>query len=196
MSHDGRFVINRCQKEIVTMKKQNLPCAAGAVTLFMFLAALAIPAGASHDGPEAMPEFIYYIQDTDAYYLPDPEVDIFFSLGRWYRRSGSSWSVGVSYRGPWGSIAVSSVPSVLVGLPPDFRATRRFGRVPYRYLQGHRESHDDYGRSYYGGRYDDHDRRRYERHWHREGGFWFLVAPDFDHGDGDDSRRRRRRRGR
>ncbi|UCF87997.1 MAG: hypothetical protein JSV70_06105 [bacterium] len=179
------------------MKKQNLPCAAGAVTLFIFLAALAIPAAASHDGPDVMPEFIYYIQDTDAYYLPDPEVDIFFSLGRWYRRSGGSWSVGVSFRGPWGSIALSSVPSVLVGLPPDFRATRRFGRVPYRYLQGHRESHDDYGRSYYGGRYDDdHDRSRYKRHWHPEGGFWFFVAPDFDHDDGDDSHRRRRRRGR
>jgi hypothetical protein len=194
MSHDGRFSLNGCHKEVITVNKQTLYCAAGTAILSLLLAAMVAPAVASHDGPYATPEYVFYIEGTGTYILSDPEVDIFFNLGRWYRRSGGSWSVSLGFNGPWGSIAVNSVPSVLVGLPVDFRATHQFSRVPYKYIRGSGKIHDDNGRYYYSDRYDDdHHRSRYERHWHPEGGFWFFFAPDRDHEDRDDSYRRRRR---
>jgi hypothetical protein len=146
------------------------------------------------------PEYLYYMEGTGAYFLPDPEVDIFFSLGRWYRRSGSSWSVSTTFSGPWGAVSLGGVPTVLVNLPVDFRLTHTFGLVPSRHVLKGRSSYD-YGPRYY----DDHDSRRYRRGRHQTGSFWFFIAPDLDHhwddDDWDDDRRdddghRRRRRGR
>jgi len=143
------------------------------------------------------PEFLYYMEGTGAYLYPDADVDIFFSQGSWYRRSGASWSVSVALSGPWGSISVSRVPSILVELPPDFRATRHFGRVPYNYVVDDRGGHDDYGSRYYSGDfYDDHGGRGYERRRHPSGGFWFYIAPDLIHEDWDDDGHRGRGRGR
>jgi hypothetical protein len=162
--------------------------------VLLLLSTIGGPVYASDYRGPGSPEFLYYIEGTGAYFLPDQEADVFFSLGRWYRRSGTSWSVSAALAGPWGAISVGSVPSVLIGLPPDFRTTLRLGRVPYRYVVGSRSGHDDYGPRYYHGRYyDDHDRRGYRRRWHPSGYFWFFVAPDLDHDDWFDNHRRRGR---
>jgi hypothetical protein len=163
----------------------------------LLIAATGIPAGATGYRGSGSPDFLYYMEGTGAYFLPDSDADIFFNLGRWYRRSGSSWSVSVALGGPWGSISVSSVPRVLVDLPPDFRSTHHLGRVPYGHVVGPGGRDDDYGRRYYSGPYyDDHDRRGYQRRWHSGGQFWFFVAPGFDDDHWDDSHRGRRGRGR
>ena len=189
------------------MKKRILYSGAVAVFALLFLVALSGPANASGYSHSGSPDFLYYMEGTGAYLLPDAEADIFFSLGKWYRRSGSSWSASVSLSGPWGDISVSNAPSILVNLPVDFRTTLSFGQVPYRYVVDQGRGHDDYGSRYYSGRYyDDHERRGYRRQRHSSGGFWFFIAPGLhfddrdDHRDWDDDRdddsHRRRRRGR
>ena len=89
------------------MKKQTIALPATAVLVLLLLAAIVSPAIASDYRGSGSPEFLYYIEGTGAYFLPDSEVDIFFSLGNWYRRSGGSWSTSVSLSGPWGAISVS-----------------------------------------------------------------------------------------
>lgn len=171
------------------MKKRILYSGATAILALLFLAAFGGPANASDYGHSGSPEFLYYMEGTGAYFLPDSEVDIFFSLGNWYRRSSNSWSTSVSLSGPWGAISVSNAPSVLVNLPLDFRATLNHGRVPYRYVVDQRSGQDDYGPRYYSGRYyDDHDRRGYQRRRHSSGGFWFFIAPGLHFDDRDDHR--------
>ena len=152
------------------------------------------------------PDFLYYMEGTGAYFLPDADADVFFSRGRWYRRSGSSWSSSISLSGPWGAISISDAPSALVELPIDFRTTISFGRVPYRHVVGSSSSWDDYGPRYYSGRFhDDHESRGFRRQRHPTGGFWFFIAPELhfedrnrhdDDWDDDGHRRRRRGRGR
>jgi len=169
------------------MKTHTLNIAASAALVLLLVCVITVPANASDYYGSGSPEFLYYIEGTSAYFLPDPEVDIFFSLGRWYRRSGSSWSASVSLSGPWGAISVDSAPSVLVNLPVDFRTTSHLGQVPYRYVAGSRSGHENYGSRYYrGDYYNDHDRRGYKRRRHSSGGFWFFIAPDFRHDDRDD----------
>jgi hypothetical protein len=143
------------------------------------------------------PEYLYYIEGTGSYYLPEEGADIFFNLGRWYRRSGNSWSMSDNLDGPWSGTTAGSLPKDLADLPADFRETRKLGMIPYRYVVGVDEKADDYPYRYYRGRYyDDYERRGYRRRWHPHGKFWFFVAPDFHDDDWDDSHRRRRRRGR
>ena len=199
------------------MKTHTLNIAAGAALVLLLACVITVPAMASDYYGSGSPEFLYYIEGTSAYFLPDPEVDVFFSLGKWYRRSGSSWSASVALSGPWGAISVSSVPTVLVNLPAGFRATYHLGQVPYRYVVDSRKGHDNYGSRYYSGEYyNDYGSRGYQRHRHSTGGFWFFIAPDFhhddrndhhdrdddwdddrdDHHDRDDDSHRQRRRGR
>lgn len=179
------------------MNRQTTNMITAAVFLVLLLSPLGGTSQATGYRGSHSAEYLYYIEGTGAYFYPDPEVDIFFSQGSWYRRSGTSWSVSVALSGPWGFISVSNVPSALVALPLNFRATRHFGRVPYRYVIDNRRGHDDYGPRYYNGDYyKDHSRRGYERRRHSSGDFWFFIAPRLNHDDRDDDGHRGRGRGR
>ena len=183
------------------MNKQILYVAGTTALILVFLFASSSPAVASDYYRSSSPEFLYYMEGTGAYFLPDSEADVFFSMGKWYRRSGGSWSASVSLSGPWGAISISNAPSVLVNLPVDFRTTINFGQVPYSYVVDSERGHDDYGPRHYSGKYyDEHDRRDYRRQRHSSGTFWFFIAPEFGHydryDDWDDDSHRRGRRGR
>ena len=151
---------------------------------------------AGDDRYDDTPEYLYYIEGTGAYFLPHPEGDTFFHLGRWYRRNGGSWSTSRSLRGSWSGLLSQDVPRDLADLPDDFRATRPMGRIPYRYVADPGKVGDHHGGRYYPGHYlGDYDRRGYGRRWHPVGGFWFFVAPEF-HDEWDDDGHRRKGRGR
>jgi hypothetical protein len=141
-------------------------------------------------------DYLYYIEGTGAYVLPDPATDIFFNLGKWYRRSDDTWSVGTTSDGPWREIFIESVPAALADLPPDFRTTHRLGRIPYRYVTGSGSGRYDDGSRYFRGwrgpRYHyyrcdpcrgwdrdccDYNQKAYRRHWRRLGTFLFFTAP-------------------
>jgi hypothetical protein len=79
------------------------------------------------------PPAMMVIPGTYAYYSPDIDVDIFFYHGYWYRPYRGQWFISAGYNGPWGSIAIRSVPSVLINLPPHYRQVpSHYERMPYR----------------------------------------------------------------
>jgi hypothetical protein len=105
------------------------PAAALAAALYL------VPAPAMAGGYASvsfLPEFLFHIEGTSAYFLPDTTADIFFYSGQWYRRSSRGWAVSLTYGGPWGFVSIGNVPEVLVRLPVDYRVRRRYGPVPYR----------------------------------------------------------------
>ena len=179
------------------MQKQIMRSILAAALALLVMSAITEPVYATGYGDNSRngsPEYLYHIEGTGTYFLPGADVDVFFSLGKWYRHSGVSWSMSVHFDGPWDGIMVESVPRVLVDLPLDFRTTSRLGMIPYRYVVSTDSRDDDHGYRYYSGRYyDDYERRGYRRMWHPRGGFWFFVAPNFDDDDWDDGHRRRRR---
>jgi len=98
------------------------PLAANAeVNVRVILPPLVIPA----------PPGLVVIPDTNVYYPPDVEVDIFFYHGYWYRPYNGYWYRSRSYNGPWGAIAVGRVPRAVIGIPPGFRHGPMYERVPH-----------------------------------------------------------------
>ncbi len=80
----------------------------------------------------APPELVV-IPETNVYYCPDVDVDIFFYGGYWYRSYERYWYRSVNYDGPW--VYIERAPSVLLSLPPNFRVIARGERhIPYAEL--------------------------------------------------------------
>jgi len=107
----------------------------------------------------AAPPELVVIPETYVYYYPDVDFDIFFYGGYWYRPYRAYWFRSANYGGPW--VHIESPPSVLLGLPPDYRVITRGGRhIPYGEL--HRN-----WRAWERGRYWEHNnwgRLEHERH--------------------------------
>ena len=174
-------------EEVKVMQKQALRSLLSTVLalMLMFLTVAVVHAAGYEDYSSSdSPEYLYYIEGTGSYFLPGSDSDIFFNLGKWYRRSGGSWSISEDLGGPWSGITVDSVPQDLIELPEDFTTTRKLGMIPYQYVLGPDKPDDDHVYRYYRGRYDeDYRRRGYRRRWNPRGKFWFFVAPDFNDDD-------------
>ena len=191
----------------MVMQKQSMRSILAAALALLVMSTITEPVyatGYDDNSRSGSPEYLYHIEGTGTYFLPGGEVDVFFNLGNWYRRSEGSWSVSAQFGGPWGGLRVESVPRSLIDLPPDFRSTRRMGMIPYGYVVGPDRRDNNHGDRYYRGEYyDDYERHGYRRRWNSRGGFWFFVAPDFHDNrrdfhddDRDDNHRGRGRRGR
>lgn len=86
----------------------------------------------------AAPPPLVVIPGTYAYFAPDADEDIVFYSGYWYRPYQGRWFRARAYNGPWGVIAATRVPRVLVELPPDFRhAYREHPRIGYGDFKRH-----------------------------------------------------------
>ncbi|MBI5100935.1 MAG: hypothetical protein HZA16_02395 [Nitrospirae bacterium] len=99
----------------------------------------------------AAPPHLVVVPGTYAYFAPETDVDIVFFNGYWYRTYEGRWFRARGYNGPWGVIAPSRVPGVLIELPRDYRHIyREHPRIAYR----------DFNRNW----------RRWERnkHWERD----------------------------
>ncbi len=59
------------------------------------------------------------IPGSSAYVAPEVEVGLFFSNGSWYRPYQGGWYVSAGYNGPWGSVAIGSVPPAIIGYSRD-----------------------------------------------------------------------------
>ena len=82
------------------------------------------------------PPAVVLIAGTYAYFVPDVDVDVFFYHGYWYRPHKGSWFRSANYSGPWGHIVTTSVPRVVLHVPPDFRRVPPgHQRIPYGQLK-------------------------------------------------------------
>ena len=150
------------------MRRLTLVVFLGMMILAMLVAAVPTPASASYHGQENYtygsetydydkdiqePSHLAYIFDKGVYFIDYAKDDIFFHLGKWYKRVQGAWFAGATYRGPWESLPLSNVPRPVIELPEDYRtAFDRYGSVPYRYVVGKKKRDQDYD-DYYSGDY-------------------------------------------
>ncbi len=64
------------------------------------------------------------IPGSSAYVAPDVEVGLFFSNGYWYRPYQGGWYVSAEFNGPWGRVAIGSVPPAIIGYSRDSYESR------------------------------------------------------------------------
>jgi hypothetical protein len=141
----------------------------------------------------AAPEYLYYIEDTGSYYLPGQEADTFFNLGKWYRSDGGEWFASDTLDGPWSGILEASLPRDLADLPADFKASRKLGKIPYRYVAGPEEQDTDYYYRYYArDYYEEYGHRGYRGHRHSYRIDEVLIIPGLGIGIWHDGHRKHR----
>ncbi len=127
----------------------------------------------------AAPPAMVVIPGTYVYYAPDVDADIVFYHNYWYRPYGGRWYRAASYNGPWGFVAVNSVPGPILHLPPGYRHGHGgyeripYGRVRGNWRAGERERRWDRHEGGRGMRHEAremrkeaHERRRDERRGH------------------------------
>ncbi len=92
----------------------------------------------------AQPPEMVLVPDSQIYYAPSVEAELFFYRGNWYTRSGRRWYRGRSYNGPWVVAAPRTVPGAFVRLPGNYRTVYvREERVPYGQLKKHWKYHEE-----------------------------------------------------
>jgi len=78
------------------------------------------------------PPVVVMIPQSQVYFVPDPQIDVFFYAGYWWSPRGQQWYRARAYNGPWGMIEQRRVPPAVVYMPRDYRT--RYGQekhVPY-----------------------------------------------------------------
>jgi hypothetical protein len=72
------------------------------------------------------------VPGSRVYFVPDPQIDVFFYGGFWWSPRGSRWYRARAYDGPWVHMAPSAVPRAVIYMPRDYRVRYRHERpVPY-----------------------------------------------------------------
>jgi hypothetical protein len=124
----------------------------------------------------AAPPPLVVIPGTYVYGVPDIDLEILFYHGYWYRPYEGRWYRARYYNGPWAFLAPARVPSVLIGLPPDYyyrHIPAGHRRIPYgeftrNWRQWERNRYWERDEAWRHGR---HEGPRDERHGeHRDGG--------------------------
>jgi hypothetical protein len=104
----------------------------------------------------AEPPGLVLVPQSQVYFVPDPQIDVFFYGGYWWSPRGERWYRARAYNGPWGVIERHRVPRAVVYMPRDYRT---------RYV---RERHVPYGQwKKEHSRWDRQNRKSHKR-WERE----------------------------
>lgn len=80
----------------------------------------------------AEPPEVVLVPRSQVYFVPHPEIDVFFYNGYWWSPRGDRWYRARAYNGPWGVVARRYVPGPVVRVPRDYRVV--YGRerhIPY-----------------------------------------------------------------
>ena len=104
----------------------------------------------------AEPPHLVLVPQSQVYFSPDPQVDIFFYGGYWWSPRGDRWYRATEHNGPWGVIERSRVPQEVIVVPRDYRTRfEREKRIPYG--QWKKEHNKDRGKAERKGQ-KNHDR--------------------------------------
>lgn len=115
----------------------------GLAIIFVLLLALGGTQGARADvrvninlGPPpivvAEPPEVVLIPGSQVYFVPEPEIDIFFYNGYYWSPRGPRWYRARVYNGPWVVVEPRYVPAPVFRVPRDYRVI--YGRerpIPY-----------------------------------------------------------------
>lgn len=92
----------------------------------------------------AEPPEMILVPNSQVYFAPSVQAELFFYRGIWYTRSGHRWYRGRSYRGPWAVASPRTVPGAFGRLPGNYRTVYvREERVPYGHLKKHWKHHEE-----------------------------------------------------
>ena len=118
----------------------------------------------------AEPPEMILVPDSQIYYAPSVEAELFFYRGNWYTRSGHRWYRGRSYKGPWVVAPPRTVPGAFVRLPGNYRTVHVRGeRVPHGHLKNHwKHREEELRRERRGGHSSNEHRRGHDRHGDRD----------------------------
>lgn len=87
------------------------------------------------------PPEVVLVPQTDVYFVPGVEFDVFFYGGYWWSPRGDRWYRARSYDGPWGVVAPRFVPRPVYRVPHDYRMIYEHEHhIPYKEWK-HRRKH-------------------------------------------------------
>lgn len=72
------------------------------------------------------------IPGSSAYVAPEVAAGLFFYNGSWYRPYQGGWYAAVQFNGPWGGVAIESVPPAITGYSPVGYERREEQPMPHR----------------------------------------------------------------
>ncbi len=84
----------------------------------------------------AEPPEVVMVPGAQVYFVPDPQIDIFFYAGYWWSPRGTRWYRASAYNGPWVHMIPAAVPHAVIYMPRDYRVRyANAPRYPYRHWQ-------------------------------------------------------------
>ena len=69
----------------------------------------------------AEPPEVVFIPGSQVYFVPQPEIDVFFYNGYWWSPRGNRWYRARAYNGPWGVVNKRNVPAPVYRVPKNYR---------------------------------------------------------------------------
>jgi hypothetical protein len=80
----------------------------------------------------AAPPAVVMVPHSRVYFVPDPNIDVFFYNGYWWSPRGAEWYRAMAYKGPWGPVEGRYVPAPVHRVPRDYRMVyEREKHIPY-----------------------------------------------------------------
>ena len=80
----------------------------------------------------AEPPGVVLIPGSQVFFVPEPEIDIFFYNGYWWSPRGPRWYRARAYNGPWVIIERRYVPGPVYRVPRNYRSVYERERpIPY-----------------------------------------------------------------
>ncbi len=80
----------------------------------------------------AEPPELVLVPDLQVYFVPHPEIDVFFHDGYWWSPRGNTWYRARAYNGPWGVVERRHIPAAVARMPHDYRGRYEKERhIPY-----------------------------------------------------------------
>ena len=116
----------------------------------------------------AAPPAVVLVPQTQVYFVPGVQFDVFFHNGYWWSPRGERWYRARAYNGPWNVVERRFVPGPVIHVPRDYRSVYvRERHIPYGQWKKDRARIERRGR--YERREEFRERGEHEGHEHRGG---------------------------
>jgi len=80
----------------------------------------------------AAPPALVMVPNSEIFFVPDPEIDVFFFNGFWWSPRGSEWYRSTEYKGPWKIIDKRHIPASVFHVPKNYRHLyKKEKHIPY-----------------------------------------------------------------
>jgi hypothetical protein len=98
----------------------------------------------------AEPPEVVLVPGSQVYFVPQPEIDVFFYNDYWWSPRGDRWYRARAYNGPWVIVERRFVPAPVIRVPRNYRVRyEREHHIPYgqwkkEFRHGEKEERQDW----------------------------------------------------